>query len=119
DLRRAHIPLNASLRQYQYANRNGVRIPVPGGAAAAGQYNYIVSGSKWDVVHAWPDPAVGSTFIMWAGFTDQGPKGRSLLTFSQSSNPASPFYGDQTRLFSQKKSKEILFSDSQIASDPN
>jgi acyl-homoserine-lactone acylase len=118
DLRNAHIPLNASLRNYQYVERAGVRIPIPGGPGAAGQYNVIASRNGWVAPLGWPDVADGSSLILWAQFTDHGPVGRSVASYSQSPNPASTFASDQTRLFSEKKTKEILFSETQIASDP-
>jgi hypothetical protein len=31
------------------------------------------------------------------------PDARTILTYSESTNPDSPFYSDQTKLFSQKK----------------
>ena len=52
-------------------------------------------------------------------FTDQGPKGRSIMTYSQSDNPSSPYYLDQVKLYSEKKSKPILFSERDILADPN
>jgi acyl-homoserine-lactone acylase len=56
---------------------------------------------------------------MWMQFTDKGPVGRSVMTYSQSTNPESPNYSDQTMLFSQKKSKPILFDEAAILADPN
>ena len=56
---------------------------------------------------------------MWLQFTDTGLVGRSLSTYSQTDNPNSPHYADQTKLFSAKKSKPILFDEAAIAADPN
>jgi acyl-homoserine-lactone acylase len=66
----------------------------------------------------WPEVFDGSSFIMWTQFTDHGPRGRSILTYSQSNNPDSPNHSDQTLLFSDKKSKSILFSEAEISADP-
>jgi acyl-homoserine-lactone acylase len=41
------------------------------------------------------------------------------MTYSQSSNPSSRHYLDQTRLYSEKKSKPILFDERAILADPN
>ncbi len=56
---------------------------------------------------------------MFVQFTDDGPVGRSVLTYSLSTNPNSPHFADQTRLFSQGQWKEMRFTESQILSDPN
>jgi acyl-homoserine-lactone acylase len=41
-----------------------------------------------------------------------------VLSYSQSENPESPHYADQTRLFSQKQWLPMRFTESQIRSDP-
>lgn len=119
ELRHADIRMNASLRNYQYVERDGVRIPIHGGPSVHGQYNMIENREGWVPQLGWPDVNRGTSIMLFAQFTDEGPKGRSIMTYSQSGNPNSPFYTDQTRMFSEKKTKEILFSEEQIAADPN
>lgn len=48
-----------------------------------------------------------------------GPSGRQILTYSQSTNPNSPYYAGQTRLFSGKGWDTIKYTEAQIAADPN
>jgi acyl-homoserine-lactone acylase len=43
---------------------------------------------------------------------------RTLLTYSQSENPDSPHYGDQTRLFSGEKWVTARFCEKDIQSSP-
>jgi acyl-homoserine-lactone acylase len=45
----------------------------------------------------------GSSFIMAVEMTPRGPRARTILTYSQSANPASPHYSDQTALFANKR----------------
>ena len=52
-------------------------------------------------------------------FTDDGPKGRALLTYSQSAEPDSPYAADQTALLGQTKLRPVLFEDAEIDADPN
>jgi len=47
------------------------------------------------------------------------PSGRLIHTYSQSSNPNSPYYGDQTRLFSVKGWDTIKYTAAQLAADRN
>lgn len=63
---------------------------------------------------------------MVTGFGGDGPGGgrrcgvddRSILTYSQSENPDSPYYADQTRLFSDKRWVDVPYCESEIAADP-
>jgi hypothetical protein len=45
--------------------------------------------------------------------------GRTVLAPSQSDNPDSPNHADQTVMFSEKRSKPILFEEAAIRADPN
>ncbi|MGQ4389591.1 penicillin acylase family protein [Streptomyces sp. SAS_270] len=62
--------------------------------------------------------AFGTSFLMAVELTPDGPRTRTLLTYGQSANPASPHYTDQTRLFSRKQWVTERFTQSEIASDP-
>ncbi|WP_372338367.1 penicillin acylase family protein, partial [Corallococcus llansteffanensis] len=44
---------------------------------------------------------------------------QQVLTYSESGDPKSPHYADQTLLFSKKQWRPILFTDAQIAGDAN
>ena len=64
------------------------------------------------------DVNVGSSFIMATELTPQGPRTRTILTYSESANPDSPHYADQTILFSRGQWVTEPFSQAQISSDP-
>jgi len=59
----------------------------------------------------------GTSFLLAVGFTAHGPVARAILTFSESGNPASPHYADQTRLFGGGRLLPVLFSARAIATD--
>jgi acyl-homoserine-lactone acylase len=61
----------------------------------------------------------GSSFIMAVELTPQGPRARTLLTYSQSANPASPHYSDQTALFSHNQWVTERFTEAEINADPH
>jgi acyl-homoserine-lactone acylase len=61
---------------------------------------------------------VGSTFIMATELTPRGPRTRTILTYSESANPDSPHYTDQTVLFSRKQWVAERFTEAQINADP-
>lgn len=59
-------------------------------------------------------PRHGSSYIQIVGFDEDGPVADAILSYSQSTNPASPFYADQTRIYSAKKWHRLPFSDEEI-----
>lgn len=117
DLEGSGIPLDASLRPYQFVVKGERRIPVSGGPEAVGQYNKIDARAGWTPGQGYPDVNNGSSFIMWMRFTPEGPVGESIMTMSQSRNPASPYFADQTKLWSDLKTKRMLFTEADIAAD--
>ena len=55
---------------------------------------------------------------MTAAFDQKGrPHGAAILSYSQSENPRSRHYADQTRLFSQKKWIPMRFTERSIRRD--
>ncbi|SDN46356.1 penicillin acylase family protein [Allokutzneria albata] len=91
-----HAP-DAPLRDHQFAlDGRGKRIPVHGGANALGVYNLIETSQG---------RAVGGTSFLFAvRFTGNAcPEARTILANSQSSDPASPHFADQTELFAAKR----------------
>jgi acyl-homoserine-lactone acylase len=55
---------------------------------------------------------------MAVSLTPAGPQARTILTYSESANPASPHHADQTRLFTQKQWVTERFTDAAITADP-
>ncbi|CAM5244206.1 Acyl-homoserine-lactone acylase OS=Streptomyces violarus OX=67380 GN=FHS41_005484 PE=3 SV=1 [Streptomyces violarus] len=61
----------------------------------------------------------GSSHLQAVGWDgSRCPVARTLLTYSQSSNPESPHYADQTRLFSDEKWVTSRFCEKDILSSP-
>ena len=137
-LNAAGIPLNSKLGDVQYTPRTGMRIPIHGGISVDGTAN-IVNYSRFksttdEAEYTAPrgnpiNPSTGlgsngyvinngSSFIMAMEFTPEGPKARAVLTYGESSDPASPYFADQTLLFSRKEWRPILFSDAELAAAP-
>jgi acyl-homoserine-lactone acylase len=134
-LRRVGFSPTTTLRQAQFTKKGGETIPIHGGGRVEGTTNLIIydvlkttaapSIPRGEVVNATTDLTTegyvvnyGTSFIMALQYTDDGPQARALLTYSQSDDPASPYYADQTRLFSDKQWRPILFRDDDILADP-
>jgi acyl-homoserine-lactone acylase len=108
DLAAANIPVNAPLGQFQVAVRGGERIPIHGGPGTDGDFNAINVG--WAAGKGVPEPPHGSSYVQVVTWGRGAcPDARTILTYSESTNPDSPFFADQTKLFSQKKWVPDLF----------
>jgi acyl-homoserine-lactone acylase len=55
--------------------------------------------------------------ISWDAEGDLDPRG--ILTYSQSQEPESPHYADQTRLYSSGEWVRFPFTEEEISADPN
>ncbi|MBD8573697.1 acylase [Pseudomonas syringae] len=109
------LPANVTWGQVQVAERNGKAIAVPGGDGHLGIYNAMQSTPQKDGTLK---VVSGSSYIQLVSFDDQGPVAQGLLSFSQSSDPASPHYADQTELFSRQQWQPLPFNEKQIEADP-
>ncbi len=135
-LAQAGIAIDTPLGKLQFSDRNGGRIPIHGGEGGydgiANFVNYAangttlepearperIRGSRFLTKDGYPVNR-GSSFVMALEYTAQGPRAQAFLTYSQSGDPASPLYYDQTELFSAKKWRRILFTEAEIKADPN
>ncbi len=102
DLDGAGIPVDARLGDFQKDLRpDGTAIPLHGGPGPDGLFNALKV--VWDAKKGYVGPlAHGSSYIQVVSFTGSGcPDARTILTYSQSPDPTSPHYADQSRLFSK------------------
>ena len=99
--------------------RNGKRIAVPGGTESLGVWNKVEP--VWDPANGgYTEVTTGSSYIQAVGWNgSRCPVARTLLTYSQSSNPDSPHFSDQTRLFSTEKWVSSRFCEKDILSSPS
>ncbi|HLJ99683.1 MAG TPA: penicillin acylase family protein, partial [Streptosporangiaceae bacterium] len=83
-----------------------------------GIFNAIYVGSVAGDSATAPDD--GSSFIQIVSWNSGScPVGQTILTYSESSDPSSPHYADQTALFSRKQMLPDRFCQQQILSDPH
>jgi acyl-homoserine-lactone acylase len=132
----------ATVRETQFTTKGAIRIPIHGATNLEGAFNIVGYNSdsgtllpatkKGEVVKdstgtadatgLAPDGYVvnnGSSFMLALEFTDSGPHGMAVLSYSESSDPASDHYSDQTKLFSGSSYRPVLFTESDIKNDPN
>jgi acyl-homoserine-lactone acylase len=111
-LKKMSIALDAPLSQIQFAIRSEDRIPISGGPNGGVLNNMSarpVPGG-FDVFH-------GTSYFQAVSFDDKGPVVQSVLSYSQSTDPASPYFADQTRAFSTRTLHRYPFSAAEIAAD--
>lgn len=135
-LDQAGLALDTPFGEAQFTRKGDAIIPIHGGISAEGVTNLI----DYDQLRSDLEPPVpraevvwertglttdgyqvnyGTSFIMCMQYTDDGPEARALLTYSQSAEPDSPWFSDQTERFSQKQWRPILWHEADIAADPN
>ncbi|MBI5611105.1 MAG: penicillin acylase family protein [Deltaproteobacteria bacterium] len=135
-LKKAGLPLTTTLGEQQYTMKDTLRIAIPGGYHSEGVFQVIGGGTSSNdtllptlktqpaVVAGTPlttagyPVAYGSSFVMVVEMTASGPQGQAILSYSQSTDPASANFADQTQLFSQRKFRPMLWNDADIAKDP-
>jgi acyl-homoserine-lactone acylase len=117
DLENAGIPLDAGLRGYQYEKRGEEKIPISGGPGTLGVFNAI--NVTWNSNGGYPNVPHGSSHVQSVELTGGCPIAKTILTYSQSTDPTSPYFGDQTRMFSNKEWVTWPFCDADVNADPN
>jgi len=98
--RLAGIPLDARLGAVQTAPRGTRRIPIHGDIEETGAFNIINDAFVPEV--GYPKVQHGTSYVLAVQLGRGGPSGRQILTYSQSSDPTSPHYADQTLLYSRE-----------------
>ncbi len=111
EVTKAGIALDARWGDVQYARRGADRIPVHGGDGQLGVLNVQIAEPAPGGV----TPRHGSSYVQIVGFDDAGPVADTILSYSQSPDPQSPWYGDQTRMYSDKRWVRFPFTPAQIA----
>jgi acyl-homoserine-lactone acylase len=111
----AGIALEAKWGDVQFEMSNGEKIGIPGGNGRAGMFSVI--SARFNADNGGYTPIVaGNSYIQSVTWNEDGsPNARAILTYSQSPEPDSPFYADQTKIYSQSEWIEMPFTDEQIA----
>ncbi|NQX93692.1 MAG: penicillin acylase family protein [Erythrobacter sp.] len=103
------IALDQEWGKVQFRKDGDDKIAVHGGPGWLGVLNFQQSRT----IEGGITPVHGTSYIQIVSF-DEGPVAEAILSYSQSTNPASPHYADQTRNYSAKKWHRLPFSDEEI-----
>lgn len=107
-----NIALDANWGSVQFSERNGERIPIHGGSGAM-LFSVITS----DLVEneGYSDIRHGNSYMQTVSWdTTDCPLAFGLLSYSQSTDPASPHYADQTSLYSDKQWVDMPYCEQDI-----
>lgn len=111
-LREAGIDASRPWGEIQGVERNGRRIPIHGGRDV---YNAVVAEESDGLANV----TFGTSYVQVVEFDDDGPNATGFLTYSQSTDSASPHFADQAPRFSALDWIVQPFTDAQIESDPH
>jgi len=107
------IPIDVPLGQVQFVERNGRRIPLHGGPTMT---TYNAMDNELIPNLGYTHPSMATSYVQVVGFGPHGPEADAILANSQSSDPASSFYADQTEMYSQKQWIRLPFTREDVAS---
>ncbi|MFB9242711.1 acylase [Massilia antarctica] len=115
DVARLGVSPDSRWGDVQVSTRGTRQIPIHGGKGSDGVYNAMgtVAGTdgKLEVIY-------GTSYIQTVSFDKNGPQVQAMLSYSQSTDPASPHYADQTERFSKKEWITQPYTEAQIKADP-
>jgi acyl-homoserine-lactone acylase len=97
----------ANLQMSTAVGNNPTETPIFTGSGEFAGDSDSLSKSGYNVVH-------GSSFIMTLGWSDVGPEAEAILSYSQSGDPESPHFDDQTQLYAEKSWRPVRFTPSDI-----
>jgi acyl-homoserine-lactone acylase len=60
----------------------------------------------------------GTSFLMAAEITPDGPRAVGVLAYGQNEDPRSPHHADGTRAYAEGRLRPLRFTDEEIAADP-
>ena len=112
DLDQSGIALDARWGDVQRMLAGNEAIPIHGGPGTAGVLNYQdARPAPWGGLM----PVHGTSYIQIVGFDEDGPVADAILSYAQSTDPASPHFADQTRAYAAKQWHRLPFSAEDIA----
>ena len=59
----------------------------------------------------------GNSFMLAVQLGEGGPDARAVMSYSESDNPSSPYFDDQTRRYGQGTMRDVAFTEEEIAAD--
>ena len=116
DLRAQHIALGASYGQVQHSTKGSAVIPIHGCNTGCFNAIYPSPGTNDPFLPGdYGEVGDGSSLVMTTELTRGGPVSEGIVTYSQATNPGSPYYATMTKLYSKKKWVPFAYTAKQVA----
>jgi acyl-homoserine-lactone acylase len=112
-VRASNLALDATLGSVQRPAITPEPIALHGGHSIEGVLNYLGEGPGWGAQGYRID--YGTSYVQTVGFDARGPVAQALLTYGQSTDPASPHVADQLRLYAAKQWPRLPFHAEDVA----
>lgn len=108
----AGVEADAPWGEVQYLERNADRVPIHGGSGVLGIFGAINVNLQEG---GYKNPPSGNSYIQAVTWDESDcPIADTILTHSQSTDPTSPHYADQSWLYSRKEWVRFPFCEEQI-----
>ena len=114
---RAHgLPVDASYGDVQHATRGRIKIPIHGCDSGCFNAIYAADGLSNSPSSQAPYGEVytGSSLVMTTALNPGGPTAQGILTYSQATDPTSPWFANMTRLYSRRRWVKLAYTPSQL-----
>jgi len=122
------------LGDVQFMRKDGVDLQVPGGnfmegviaiaEYSSGNATLLPVEAHGDTVNPETDLTVdgyqhnyGNSFMLAVQLGEGGPDARAVMTYSESDDPSSPHFDDQTRLYGEGTMRDVAFTAEEVAAD--
>lgn len=117
-LQDAGVPMDAPMGELQRSGIHQDVIPVFGGESFEGAFT-IAHSRPVDLAQGY-QVIYGNSYIQSVTWDEAGnPVAAGYITYSQSTDPASPYYQDMTEAYSDKQWIRFPFTEGDIRSDPD
>lgn len=112
------MSMGAAMGDLQISGIHDTVIPLFGGEGFEGAFT-IASSRPHDISDGRYDVKYGNSYIQAVTWNDEGqPVAEGFVTYSQSTDPASPYYSDMTKAYSDKQWVRFPFTQEDIENDP-
>ncbi len=110
-----NAPLDSPIRDIQYDfDKDGNRIPIFGGAGTDGSFTIISFERSVPNEEGYGRANFGNSIVNTITWNDEGVEAYGFLTYSQSTDPASPFFSNLTQRYSDKDWYRWPFTEAEI-----
>ncbi len=114
-VRAAGYALDAPLRTVQRPAITEEAVALHGGEPFEGVLNYLGNQFAPGLTAKGLRVDYGTSYVQTVGFDARGPVAQAILTYGQSTDPASPHANDQMQLFSRKEWPKLPFHPEDVA----